>query len=32
MIQNADIPRSEIAGGQLGGPIAKAVMQAVIRQ
>jgi len=30
MIQNADIPRSEIAGGQLGGPIAKAVMQAVI--
>jgi peptidoglycan glycosyltransferase len=31
MIQNADIPRSEIAGGQLGGPIAKAVMEAVIR-
>jgi len=30
MIQNADIPRSEIAGGQLGGPIAKAVMEAVI--
>ncbi len=31
MIQNADIPRSEIAGGALGGPIAKAVMEAVIR-
>lgn len=31
MIQNADIPRSEIAGGQLGGPIAKAVMEAVIK-
>ena len=31
MVQNADIPRSEIAGGLLGGPIAKAVMEAVIR-
>lgn len=31
MIQNADIPRDEIAGGLLGGPIAKAVMEAVIR-
>ncbi|HEU5036059.1 MAG TPA: penicillin-binding protein 2 [Nocardioides sp.] len=31
MIQNADIPRSEIAGGLLGGPIAKAVMEAVIK-
>jgi penicillin-binding protein A len=31
MIQNADIPRSEVAGGLLGGPIAKAVMEAVIR-
>ena len=31
MIQNADIPRDEIAGGQLGGPIAKAVMEAVIK-
>jgi penicillin-binding protein A len=31
MIQNADIPRSEIAGGQLGGPIARAVMEAVIK-
>lgn len=31
MIQKADIPRSEIAGGLLGGPIAKAVMEAVIR-
>ena len=31
MIQNADIPRGEIAGGQLGGPIAKAVMEAVIK-
>ncbi len=32
MIENADIPRSEIAGGQLGGPIAKAVMEAVLEQ
>ena len=31
MIQNADIPRDEVAGGALGGPIAKAVMEAVIR-
>lgn len=31
MIQKADIPRGEIAGGQLGGPIARAVMDAVIR-
>ncbi|MBZ5738215.1 peptidoglycan D,D-transpeptidase FtsI family protein [Nocardioides mangrovi] len=31
MIQNLDIPRDEVAGGQLGGPIAKAVMQAVIK-
>ena len=31
MIQNADIPRDEVAGGLLGGPIAKAVMEAVIR-
>ena len=31
MIQKADIPRGEIAGGQLGGPIAKSVMEAVIR-
>jgi peptidoglycan glycosyltransferase len=31
MIQSADIPRGEIAGGQLGGPIAKAVMQAVLQ-
>ncbi len=31
MIQNANIPRDEVAGGQLGGPIAKAVMQAVIK-
>lgn len=31
MIQKSDIPRSEIAGGLLGGPIAKAVMEAVIR-
>ena len=31
MIQNADIPRGEIAGGLLGGPIAKAVMEAVIK-
>ncbi|MFC4785851.1 peptidoglycan D,D-transpeptidase FtsI family protein [Nocardioides sp. MAHUQ-72] len=31
MIQKADIPRGEIAGGMLGGPIAKAVMEAVIK-
>jgi peptidoglycan glycosyltransferase len=31
MIQKADIPRGEIAGGAVGGPIAKAVMEAVIR-
>ncbi|WP_028658481.1 peptidoglycan D,D-transpeptidase FtsI family protein [Nocardioides insulae] len=30
MIQSADIPREEIAGGVYGGPIAKAVMEAVI--
>jgi len=32
VIQKADIPRSEIAGGTYGGPIAKAVMEAVINQ
>lgn len=31
MIQKADIPRGEIAGGLLGGPIAKAIMEAVIQ-
>jgi peptidoglycan glycosyltransferase len=31
MIQRADIPRGEIAGGQLGGPISKAVMEAVLQ-
>jgi penicillin-binding protein A len=30
MIQHVDRPTSEIAGGQLGGPIAKAVMEAVL--
>ena len=30
MIQSADIPRGEVGGGRLGGPIAKAVMEAVI--
>lgn len=30
MIQSADIDRGEVAGGRLGGPIAKAVMEAVI--
>jgi peptidoglycan glycosyltransferase len=30
MIQNADIPADDIAGGVLGGPIAKAVMEAVL--
>lgn len=31
MIQKADVPRGEIAGGQLAGPIAKSVMEAVIQ-
>jgi peptidoglycan glycosyltransferase len=31
MIQKADIERGEIAGGLLGGPIAKAVMEAVLQ-
>lgn len=31
MIQKADVPRGEIAGGLLGGPIAKAIMQAMIQ-
>jgi peptidoglycan glycosyltransferase len=31
MIQKADVPRGEIAGGMLGGPIAKAIMEAVIK-
>jgi peptidoglycan glycosyltransferase len=31
MIQKAPIPRGEIAGGQLAGPIAKKVMEAVIQ-
>ena len=32
MIQRIDgVDRGEIAGGQLGGPIAKAVMEAVIQ-
>jgi peptidoglycan glycosyltransferase len=31
VIQKADIPRGEIAGGTYGGPIAKAVMEAVIK-
>ena len=30
MVQNADIPASEVAGGALAGPIAKAVMEAVV--
>lgn len=30
MIQNADVAPDDIAGGRLGGPIAKAVMEAVI--
>ncbi len=32
MIQNAGIDANDIAGGALGGPIAKAVMEAVINQ
>jgi penicillin-binding protein A len=31
MIEKADIPRGEIAGGVVGGPIAKSVMEAVMR-
>jgi peptidoglycan glycosyltransferase len=31
MIQHIDRPTSEIAGGALGGPIAKAVMEAVLK-
>ena len=31
MIQNANVPNDDIAGGRLAGPIAKAVMEAVIR-
>ncbi len=31
VIESADIPRGEIAGGTYGGPIAKAVMQAVLQ-
>ena len=30
MIQHVDRPTDEIAGGTLGGPIAKAVMEAVL--
>ena len=30
MIQHVNRPTSEIAGGTLGGPIAKAVMEAVL--
>lgn len=30
--KDMDIPRSEIAGGKLGGPIAKSVMQAVLNK
>jgi penicillin-binding protein A len=32
MIQGSDIPADDIAGGALGGPIAKAVMEAVLNQ
>ena len=32
MIQKADVPPNDIAGGQLGGPIARAVMEAVIQE
>ncbi len=32
MIEKADMPRGEIAGGRIGGPIAKAVMEAVIKK
>ena len=32
LVQSSDTSRSEIAGGLLGGPVAKAVMEAVINQ
>lgn len=32
MIQKADVPPDDIAGGQLGGPVAKAIMEAVIQR
>ncbi|NPD04533.1 penicillin-binding protein 2 [Nocardioides sp. zg-1308] len=32
LVQSSDTSRSEIAGGRLGGPIAKAIMEAVISQ
>jgi peptidoglycan glycosyltransferase len=32
MIESADIPRDDIAGGTWGGPIAKKVMEAVLNQ
>ncbi|MFT3873593.1 MAG: penicillin-binding protein 2 [Nocardioides sp.] len=31
MIQGTNVPNEDIAGGQLGGPVAKAVMEAVIK-
>ena len=30
LVQSSDTSRDEIGGGRLGGPIAKAVMEAVI--
>ena len=32
LVESTDVARDEIAGGRLGGPIAKAVMEAVINQ
>lgn len=32
MIESADIPRDDVAGGKWGGPIAKKVMEAVLNQ
>lgn len=32
MIQNAHVPNDQISGGALAGPVARAVMEAVIRQ
>jgi peptidoglycan glycosyltransferase len=32
MIESADIPRDDIAGGKWGGPVAKKVMEAVLNQ
>jgi peptidoglycan glycosyltransferase len=32
VVEDADIPRQDIAGGRVAAPIARAVMQAVLEQ